>query len=39
MNNTVKALLELFSHNKLDAAQLAAEMINLVESLRSRKFY
>lgn len=30
MNNTVKALLELFGYNKLDAAQLAAEMINLV---------
>lgn len=31
MNNTEKALLELFVHNKLDAAQLAADMINLVK--------
>ena len=31
MNNTEKALFELFVHNKLDAAQLAADMINLVK--------
>lgn len=30
MNNTEKALIKLFVHNKLDASQLAAEMINLV---------
>lgn len=31
MSNTVKALLELIGHNKLDAAQLAADMINLLD--------
>lgn len=30
LSNTVKALLELIGHNKLDAAQLAADMINIV---------
>lgn len=31
LSNTVKALLELIGHNKLDAAQLAADMTNLLD--------